>query len=103
MTSSGWSWHRWQLISVVEVGGEVIVDAIELSRDPLKEPGALITLSFVPPNDDGAGASPALGLRLARWRDADEGVCDALFQEGGTAGYIAMFQGDDVLALATAP
>jgi hypothetical protein len=83
---------------VDQVADEIIVDAIQLSPDPRTEPGALLTLAFLPDRDD-LRDPETLVAQLERWAVSHDGVCDAYIPQARPIQHIAIFQGSDLLML----
>jgi hypothetical protein len=91
-----WTWRRWQLVCVDQVADELIVDAIELSPDPMREPGNLVTFSLLP-DEDAFEDLAALRPQLERLTICDDGVCDVFMPARGPIEHIALLQGSDLL------
>jgi hypothetical protein len=93
-----WVWHRWQLIKVDEQRGEVVLDAIELSRtdrDRVEGPLTVVFRDRLVPDTDGE----TVGEMLQRWVVREEGLCDVFHRQDEPLTMFAMFQGtDSVLA-----
>jgi hypothetical protein len=100
--STRWVWRRWQLVKVEDVAGEVVLDAIELSPDPVHEPGSLITLAFTRDASTSDGLDD-LAPKLERWSRSEDGVCDAFYEATPALRRLAMLQGNDLLIVAAAP
>jgi hypothetical protein len=95
-----WVWRRWQLFRVEEDGGEVVLDAIELSSTLTDEAGAEgpVTVVFRDRLVPDAGGE-TVGEKLQRWLDRDQGLCDVFHRRDEPLTMFAMFQGtDSVLA-----